>query len=107
MDTITDQGFTCWTLIGFLGASLFSLRWIVQILYSKKQGKPSLPDAFWYMSALGSLLLLAYFVFGRKDPIGILSNAFPLLIAGYNILLLLKKRPTPASVSQKSMSEPG
>jgi lipid-A-disaccharide synthase-like uncharacterized protein len=39
------------------------------------------------MSVTGSLLLLAYFVFGKTDSVGILSNLFPALIAGYNLYL--------------------
>jgi lipid-A-disaccharide synthase-like uncharacterized protein len=32
-------------------------------------------------------LLLAYFIFGKNDSVGILSHLFPLLIALYNLRL--------------------
>jgi lipid-A-disaccharide synthase-like uncharacterized protein len=39
------------------------------------------------MSMSGSLLLLSYFVFGKNDSVGILSNLFPLAVALYNLSL--------------------
>jgi lipid-A-disaccharide synthase-like uncharacterized protein len=44
------------------------------------------------MSIGGSLLLLAYFTFGKNDSVGILSNLFPAGIAGYNLYLELRGR---------------
>ena len=43
---------------------------------------------FWYLSLVGSLLLLGYFTFSDKsDSVGLLSNLFPAAVAGYNLLL--------------------
>jgi len=39
------------------------------------------------MSISGSLLLLSYFVFGKNDSVGILSNLFPAGVAAYNLYL--------------------
>ncbi len=39
------------------------------------------------MSISGSLLLLSYFIFGKNDSVGILSNLFPAGVAGYNLYL--------------------
>jgi lipid-A-disaccharide synthase-like uncharacterized protein len=46
------------------------------------------------MSVSGSVLLLSYFVFGKNDSVGILSNLFPLFIAGYNLWLDFRHRAT-------------
>ena len=78
---------TPWKLVGYLGAALFAGRWVVQLYVSREHGRPMLPRAFWYMSTSGSLLLLGYFIFGKNDSVGILSNVFPLLIALYNLRL--------------------
>lgn len=78
---------TPWKLIGYLGVALFTGRWFVQMLASRRHGRPVLPRLFWYMSATGSLLLLSYFVFGKNDSVGVLSNLFPALTAGYNLWL--------------------
>ncbi len=74
-------------LVGYLGVALFSGRWLIQMGASSLSGKPVLPRVFWYMSAAGSLCLLGYFVFGKNDSVGILSNLFPLAVALYNLSL--------------------
>ncbi|MDL5052641.1 lipid-A-disaccharide synthase N-terminal domain-containing protein [Oscillatoria laete-virens NRMC-F 0139] len=45
------------------------------------------PRVFWIMSLCGSILLLSYFIFGKNDSVGILSNLFPSVIAIYNLYL--------------------
>ena len=83
---------TAWKLVGYLGVGLFAGRWFVQMWASKKARKPTLPRLFWYMSMTGSVLLLAYFTFGKNDSVGILSNLFPTFIAGYNLWLDIAHR---------------
>jgi lipid-A-disaccharide synthase-like uncharacterized protein len=78
---------TPWKLIGYIGVLLFAGRWLVQVWASRRHGKPVLPSLFWYMSISGSLLLLMYFVFGKNDSVGIMSNLFPLFVAIYNLRL--------------------
>ena len=86
---------TAWKLVGFLGATMFVSRWAVQLYASRRRGQPTVPRAFWYLSMAGSLMLLGYFTFGKNDSVGILSNLFPALIAGYNLYLDLRG-PRPA-----------
>jgi lipid-A-disaccharide synthase-like uncharacterized protein len=86
---------TPWKLIGYLGVALFTGRWLVQLYVSRLRGQPTLPRLFWYMCIGGSLLLLAYFTFGKNDSVGILSNLFPAGIAGYNLYLELRGRRQP------------
>ena len=50
---------------------------------------PTLRVLFGYMSLAGSLRLLGYFIYGKNDSVGILSNLFPTFIAGYNLYLEL------------------
>ena len=78
---------TPWKLVGYLGVALFAGRWFVQVWFSQRSGRPVVPELFWYMSISGSLLLLTYFVFGKNDSVGILSNLFPFTIALYNLYL--------------------
>jgi lipid-A-disaccharide synthase-like uncharacterized protein len=78
---------TPWKLIGYTGVFLFAGRWFVQLAASKIKGKVVMPTTFWYMSAAGSVLLLAYFIFGKNDSVGVLSNLFPLFVALYNLYL--------------------
>ena len=39
------------------------------------------------MSLLGSALLLSYFIWGKNDSVGILSNLFPMGVALYNFVM--------------------
>ena len=79
---------TPWKLIGYTGVLIFAGRWFVQVIASHRAGRSHLPRLFWYMSLVGSLMLLGYFVFSDKtDSVGVLSNLFPAAIAGYNLLL--------------------
>lgn len=83
---------TPWKLIGYLGVSLFAGRWIIQVAASHKENKPTFPVLFWIMSMSGSLLVLSYFIWGKNDSVGILSNLFPACIAGYNLFLDLSHK---------------
>jgi len=78
---------TPWKLVGYIGVTLFAGRWFVQLIASRKHGRPTMPALFWYMSITGSVLLLAYFVFGKNDSVGVLSNLFPFAVALYNLYL--------------------
>lgn len=98
MDTVLLQAFgliiTPWKLIGYIGVGLFAGRWFVQVAASRVRGKPTMPRLFWYMSISGSLLLLLYFVFGKNDSVGVLSNLFPFVVSLYNLQLDKKSRTT-------------
>ncbi|HEY9480884.1 MAG TPA: lipid-A-disaccharide synthase N-terminal domain-containing protein [Candidatus Paceibacterota bacterium] len=85
--------FSAWEIVGLLGAALFSGRWIVQVISSHKAGSPVVTKAFWLMSISGNILLLTYFIFGKTDKVGIISNSFPAILAVYNLWLLGKKSP--------------
>lgn len=92
----TGLTITPWKLVGYLGVALFAGRWFVQMHYSRKLRRPVVPTVFWLMSIAGSVLLLAYFVFGKNDSVGILSNLFPAGVAGYNLYLDLRRKRQPA-----------
>ena len=83
---------TPWKLVGYLGVLLFAGRWFVQMHYSRKHRRPVGPTLFWLMSITGSVLLLAYFPFGKNDSVGILSNLFPAGVSGYNLYLDLRHK---------------
>jgi lipid-A-disaccharide synthase-like uncharacterized protein len=82
---------TPWKLVGYLGVGLFAGRWVVQVLATRRHGRPVIPGMFWIMSISGSLLLVVYFIWGKNDSVGLLSNLFPLSIAVYN--LVMHRRP--------------
>ena len=81
-----------WTLIGLVGALMFGGRWLVQFIASKRYGKPVIPRLFWYMSIVGSVMTLSYFIFGKNDSVGILQNLFPTFTACYSLYLDIRHR---------------
>jgi len=82
-----DVVVTPWKLVGYLGVLLFAGRWVVQLIATRRHGRPVVPTLFWTMSMLGSALLLSYFIWGRSDSVGVLSNLFPMGVAFYNYVL--------------------
>src|SRR6478752_6690141 len=78
---------TPWKLIGYTGVLLFAGRWVFQLAATRREGKPTMPRIFWTMSVSGSALLLAYFIWGKNDSVGVLSNLFPMGVALYNLML--------------------
>ena len=85
---------TPWKIIGYVGVFMFAGRWIVQVLATRKHGKPVIPRLFWVMSIVGSALLLSYFIFGKNDSVGVLSNLFPMTVAIYNWVMDIKASKT-------------
>ena len=84
---------TPWKLIGLTGALMFGGRWLIQFIASRRHGKPVIPRAFWYMSIIGSLMTLSYFIFSAKqDAVGVLQNLFPSFTAVYSLYLDIKHR---------------
>jgi lipid-A-disaccharide synthase-like uncharacterized protein len=82
-----DVVITPWKLIGYLGVGLFAGRWLVQMAATRRRGRPAFPGLFWTMSILGSVLLLSYFIWGKNDSVGVLSNLFPMMVAAYNLFM--------------------
>ena len=80
-----------WVGLGFLGQLLFTGRMIVQWLVSEKQKRSVVPPIFWWMSLVGSTMLMAYFLW-RRDPIGLLGQAFGWFIYLRNIWMIYRPR---------------
>ena len=88
----TGLHMTPWKLIGLTGALMFGARWAVQFVASRRARKPVIPRLFWYMSIVGSLMTLSYFIFGKNDAVGILGNLFPTFTALYSLYLDIRHR---------------
>ena len=83
---------TGWKLIGYTGALMFGARWLVQFVATRRAGRPVIPRLFWYMSVVGSVMTLSYFIWGKNDSVGILQNLFPMFTAGYSLYLDIRHR---------------
>ena len=81
---------TPWKLVGFFGALMFAGRWIIQALATRRHGKPTIPRSFWIISLAGSAMVTSYFIWGKNDAVGVLTNLLPASVAFYNLIMDIK-----------------
>jgi lipid-A-disaccharide synthase-like uncharacterized protein len=86
---------TVWIAIGFIGQSLFFMRFFVQWLASEKAGSSVIPHTFWYFSLAGGVTLFAYALW-RQDPVFILGQSTGLFIYARNLQLIRKQAESSA-----------
>lgn len=66
---------TVWKAIGWLGNAIFFSRFFVQWFATEKRKQVVVPTSFWWLSLIGSLLLLAYGL-RQQDSVFIFAYAF-------------------------------
>lgn len=84
-----------WLIVGFVGQAVFGMRFVVQWIASERHKKAVVPVAFWYMSLIGSVIVLTYVIY-RRDPVLIPSFSLNLLIYMRNLYFIHRKDPMPA-----------
>lgn len=89
MNEILESLRNPWVLLGFAGQAIFSLRFLVQWIESERAGRSVVPEAFWYLSIVGSMLLLAYALW-RRDMVFTLGQSMGFFVYARN--LVLRKR---------------
>lgn len=89
-----------WLGLGFLGQSLFSLRFLVQWWASERRKESVVPLAFWYFSLAGGAVLLAYAIY-RADPVFIAGQLAGLAIYARNLHLISSARGAAAGAHQR------
>lgn len=80
---------TLWLIIGFTGQAVFTGRFVLQWLYSEFKRRSVIPVGFWYLSMLGSALLLTYAIY-RQDPVFIIGQSFGFLVYLRNLQLIAR-----------------
>src|SRR5881409_2740654 len=65
-----------WKVLGWIGNFAFFGRFFVQWYASEKQKRVVIPVEFWWLSLIGSGLLLLYALFYRHDSVFIFAYAF-------------------------------
>ncbi|MEW9808252.1 lipid-A-disaccharide synthase N-terminal domain-containing protein [Mesorhizobium marinum] len=83
-----------WLGIGFLGQSLFFMRFFVQWIASERSRKSVVPTAFWYFSIMGGSTLLAYAIY-QRDIVFMVGQASGLLIYVRNLMLTRNQADLP------------
>ena len=80
-----------WLALGLAGQVAFSMRFLVQWIYSERKKESMIPISFWFFSLLGSVLLLSYAIH-RRDPIFILGQSFGFIVYTRNLQLIFGKK---------------
>ncbi len=78
-----------WASVALFGQVLFAGRFVVQWIASELKKRSHVPVSFWYLSVIGSLILLAYSVH-IKNPIFMLSFSLNTLIYFRNLHLIYR-----------------
>jgi lipid-A-disaccharide synthase-like uncharacterized protein len=92
------------TVLGLIGNAAFSCRFLIQWIASERKGESVVPEAFWYWSIGGSILLALYFVL-RHDPVGILAYLPNSMIYLRNLHLIHKRKLATATALSTSPAE--
>jgi len=96
-----SYGDAAWITFGFLGQTIFFMRWVVQWLASEKHAESRVPVAFWYMSLIGGLITLAYAIH-IKDPVFIAGQSIGAVVYLRNLMLISRAARTASSPSASS-----
>ena len=88
-----------WTTLGMVGQVLFTGRFVLQLWYSERAGRPVNPIYFWYLSMAGSVLLFSYAV-AQRDPVIILGQSFGIVVYLRNLALIRRQAEGASAQSQ-------
>jgi lipid-A-disaccharide synthase-like uncharacterized protein len=92
--------FGTWQVIGYIGQACFFSRFCVQWYVSERLKKSVIPLAFWYLSLIGTSILLIYAI-SQREPVFTLGQACGFFIYIRNLMLIdrAKKGPSPPTPS--------
>ena len=93
-----------WIGVGLFGQVLFTGRMVIQWLATEKNRKSVVPPMFWWMSLIGALMLLAYFLW-RRDIVGVLGQSFGLIVYVRNLYFIYSERRA-LSIGEDPAPEP-
>ena len=89
-----------WLAFGLLGQTAFFSRFLVQWVASERAGRSYVPMAFWYLSLVGSLILLIYAIH-REEPVFLLGY-LPNSVVYVRNLMLIRRAGADGSPSATS-----
>ena len=84
-----STGDAVWLLVGLLGQLAFTARFIVQWVASERAKASVMPVAFWYLSIIGGLVVLAYGIH-KLDLVIILGQLPGVVVYSRNLWLIRK-----------------
>jgi lipid-A-disaccharide synthase-like uncharacterized protein len=85
-----NEAIPFWLLIlGSTAQIIFNLRFLYQWIYSERMKESVLPLGFWFLSLIGSTMILVYAII-RKDPVLFVGHIMGILIYTRNIIISRK-----------------
>ena len=87
-----------WKVIGWTGNVVFFSRFFVQWIATEKQKRVVVPVSFWWLSLIGSILLLAYGLW-QRDSVFIFAYAFTWIPYIRSIVIHYRNRAARVSCS--------
>ncbi|MCJ7757768.1 MAG: lipid-A-disaccharide synthase N-terminal domain-containing protein [Gillisia sp.] len=85
-----NEAIPFWLLIlGSTAQIVFNLRFLYQWIYSERMKESVLPLGFWFLSLIGSTMILVYAII-RKDPVLFVGHIMGILIYTRNIIISRK-----------------
>lgn len=85
-----------WLAFGLLGNAAFASRFLVQWIASERAGESVVPKVFWYLSIVGSLILLVY-ALHLKNIVFTLAYLPNCVVYVRNLMLIQRKEARLAS----------
>jgi len=79
-----------WLVFGLLGQAAFFSRFLVQWAASERRGESIIPVSFWYLSLVGSVMLLVYAIH-RQEPVFLLAYLPNAFVYTRNLMLIKRK----------------
>jgi lipid-A-disaccharide synthase-like uncharacterized protein len=80
-----------WVLFGFAAQFVFFLRFAVQWWVSEKKKESVIPVSFWYLSLIGTFMILIYSI-QRQDVVFIAASCLNSLIYIRNLVLINSRK---------------
>jgi len=76
-----------WKVIGWSGNIIFTSRFVVQWYATEKKKQVVVPLMFWWLSLIGTWLMLSYSLFYKKDSVLIFAYAFAWIPYVRNVII--------------------
>jgi lipid-A-disaccharide synthase-like uncharacterized protein len=80
-----------WFIFGMTGNVVFGSRFFIQWLHSERHKESRVPEIFWWLSVVGTLILFVYFLH-KHEWVGLAGNCPNIIPYTRNLVLIYRKK---------------